>query len=83
MWPSLQQAGFERAQLAVGHGKGKIHGIADEARAWRDVWSAGHGVATIHDVPPVAELVDRLEREYLAACERPASAALRSQGTHQ
>jgi len=83
MWPSLQRAGFERAQLAVGHGKGKIHGIADEARAWRDVWSAGHGVATIHDVPPVAELVDRLEREYRAACERPASAALRTQGTHQ
>jgi len=83
MWPSLGRAGFERAQLAAGHGKGRIHGIADEARAWRDVWSAGHGVATIHDVPPVAELVDRLEREYLAACARPPSAALGTQGTHQ
>ncbi len=76
MWPSLQQAGFDRAELAAGHGKGKLHGISDEARAWRDVWSAGHGVATIHDVPPVAELVDRLAQEYLAACAMPPSPAL-------
>lgn len=76
MWPSLEKAGFERAQLAVGHGKGKIHDMADEARAWRDVWSAGHGVASIHDVPAVAELVDRLAAEYRAACALPPSAAL-------
>lgn len=77
MWPSLEKAGFERAALAAGWGKGKIHGIADEARAWRDVWSAGHGVATIHDLPTVAELVERLAREYRDACKLPASAVLR------
>ncbi|THF65371.1 NAD(P)H-dependent flavin oxidoreductase [Pseudothauera rhizosphaerae] len=76
LWPSLQRAGFDREQLSVNFGKGKIHAIADEARAWRDVWSAGHGVATIHDVPPVAELVDRLAAEYRAACALPASPAL-------
>lgn len=76
MWPSLEKAGFERAQLAAGHGKGKIHDMADEARAWRDVWSAGHGVASIHDVPAVADLVDRLAAEYRAACALPPSAAL-------
>lgn len=77
MWPSLAQAGFERAALTAGTGKGKIHGIADEARAWRDVWSAGHGVSTIHDLPAVAELVERLAREYRAACDLPASPVLR------
>ncbi|ANQ86989.1 NAD(P)H-dependent flavin oxidoreductase [Azoarcus olearius] len=76
MWPSLEKAGFERAQLAAGHGKGQIHDMSDEARAWRDVWSAGHGVAAIHDVPPVAELVARLAAEYQAACALPPSAAL-------
>ncbi len=76
LWPSLERAGFDREQLSVGFGKGKIHGIADEAKAWRDVWSAGHGVATIHDVPPVAELVDRLAAEYRAACALPPSAAV-------
>lgn len=76
LWPSLEKAGFERAQLLAGHGKGKIHDMSDEARAWRDVWSAGHGVATIADVPPVAELVDRLAAEYRTACALPPSAAL-------
>ena len=76
MWPSLEKAGFERAALQAGSGKGKLHDLGDEARAWRDVWSAGHGVATIHDVPSVGELVDRLEVEYRAACAQPPSPAL-------
>ncbi|GAA4173495.1 nitronate monooxygenase [Gryllotalpicola koreensis] len=36
-------------------------------REWRDIWSAGHSASGIHDVAPVAEIVDRLEREYHAA----------------
>jgi nitronate monooxygenase len=36
-------------------------------KAWRDVWSAGHGVGAIDDLPPVSDLVDRLAREYHAA----------------
>jgi len=38
-----------------------------ESRAWKDIWSAGQGVGTIDDVPAVAELVERLVREYRAA----------------
>lgn len=78
MWGSLEKAGFEREALAAGTGKGRIHGIGDEARAWRDVWSAGHGVSTIHDVPPVAELVARLAAEYRAACALPVSVGVRA-----
>ena len=77
MWPSLKQAGFERDQLAVSAGKGKLHNIGDEARAWKDVWSAGHGVATIRDIPSVAELVTRLAAEYRQACNLPSSSATR------
>lgn len=36
-------------------------------KAWRDVWSAGHSVAGISGVLPVADLVDQLEAEYLTA----------------
>ena len=51
-----------------------MSGLANsEARTWKDIWSAGHGIATIHDVPSVAELVDRLAREYRGACTVPAS----------
>jgi nitronate monooxygenase len=31
---------------------------------WRDIWSAGQGVGTIHDVPPAGEVVARMRREY-------------------
>jgi nitronate monooxygenase len=41
-----------------------------DAKAWRDIWSAGHGVAGIDTVLPVAELVDQLAREYEAARAR-------------
>jgi nitronate monooxygenase len=41
--------------------------IPAHIKAWRDVWSAGHAVGLIEDVPSVAELVDRLETEYRAA----------------
>ena len=34
-----------------------------EAKAWRDIWGCGQGIGAVHDVPSVAELVDRLERE--------------------
>ncbi len=36
-------------------------------KAWRDIWGAGQGVGTIADAPTVAELVERLKSEYLAA----------------
>jgi nitronate monooxygenase len=75
LWPSLERAGYSREELSVGFGKGQLKPIADEAKAWRDVWSAGQGVATIHDVPGVGEMVGRLEREYRAACGLPVSAS--------
>lgn len=40
-----------------------------EAKAWKTIWSAGHGVATIQDVVSIADLVDRLKREFLVALE--------------
>ncbi len=65
---SLEAAGVDagggaRNDLAAELEKGEV-------RAWRDIWSAGQGVAAIEDVPPVAELVARLEREYEEARAR-------------
>ncbi len=34
------------------------------SKAWKDIWSAGHGVLTIHDIPSVKDLVDKLVAEY-------------------
>lgn len=46
--------------------------IPETIQAWRDVWSGGHGVGTIDDIPSVGELVDRLVDEY----EQAARAAM-------
>ena len=52
--------------------------VDTEARLWKDLWSAGQGVATIHDVPSVAELVERIAGEYRSACAVPSSPAVRN-----
>ncbi len=39
------------------------------AKRWKDIWSAGHGVADIHEIKPIAAIVDDLKREYRAARE--------------
>lgn len=43
--------------------------IPEAVKAWRDVWSGGHGVGSIDDIPSAATLVDRLEAEYKAAAK--------------
>lgn len=40
-----------------------------EAKAWKEVWSAGQGVGSIRDLPGAAELCARLGDEYRAAAE--------------
>jgi len=34
---------------------------------WKDVWSAGHSVSGVSDVPTVAALVERVRADYLVA----------------
>ncbi len=61
--PSLVAAGLDPDNLPD-HGKMDMEG---EAKAWRDVWSAGQGVGGITDLPDVATLAGRLVDEYRAA----------------
>jgi nitronate monooxygenase len=35
-----------------------------KAKAWKDIWGAGQGVGSVHDIPTVRELVLRMESEY-------------------
>ncbi len=36
----------------------------DAAKRWRDIWSAGHGVAQIEQVQPIGEIVEQIIKEY-------------------
>lgn len=74
---SLEKAGFPPERLVPGQGKAALKDLDTEATAWRDIWSAGQGAASIHDIPGVHDLVHRLEKEYLSACTLPRSGALR------
>jgi nitronate monooxygenase len=65
---SVAAAGLDPANLPAAD-KGKMD-YGSGRKAWRDIWSAGQGVGQIEDVPGVAELVDRLQREYVAAGAR-------------
>jgi nitronate monooxygenase len=40
------------------------------AKRWKDIWSAGHSVSGVSDVPSVAELVERTAAEYARASKR-------------
>jgi len=47
--------------------------ISVAPKAWKDVWSAGHGVGGITQVQSVAQVVDELQEQYLACLAEEAS----------
>jgi len=63
---SLLAAGLDPDRLPPPKGLLKPD-LPEGIKAWRDVWSGGHGVGLIDDVLPTAELVTRLRGEYAAA----------------
>ena len=44
-----------------------------KAKAWKDIWGSGQGVGHVESIDSVADRVDQLEREYLAAKEELAT----------
>jgi nitronate monooxygenase len=70
---SILRCGLVPEELDITSGKpvGVFNPHENTAKAWKDVWSAGHGVGTIHDVPTVAELVERFKQEYREAARLP------------
>jgi len=66
---SLQAAGLTQEDLKketkIDFGKE----LDVDGKAWKTIWSAGQGVATINDVVPVSELVSTLKTEFIAAIQ--------------
>lgn len=72
--PSIEAAGVDLAsveiprhldfgaELAEARDAGET--IAGQAKAWKDIWSAGQGVGSIADVVSTEELIGRLREEY-------------------
>lgn len=75
---SVRNAGMDPDNLPEGD-KNKMNFGSEgssKAKAWRDIWSAGQGVGSVDDIPPVAELIDRLELEYRRTLARLGSGLL-------
>jgi len=70
MRPSIVAAGLDPDNLPE-HGR---MDLAEEAKVWKTIWSAGHGVGAISDAPATADLVARLASDYAAAKSRLAFA---------
>ena len=71
---SIEAAGLDPDNLPEGDFKTMNFGSGNEgeskAKAWRDIWGSGQGIGVVDRVESVADRVDRLEREYLAARAR-------------
>jgi nitronate monooxygenase len=63
---SVEKAGLDPAYLpdaskdTMNFGSGG----GSKAKAWKDIWGAGQGVGSVHDIPSTQALVLRMEVEY-------------------
>jgi len=67
---SLIAAGHDPANMPEDK-KPNFEDAHDDAKAWKNVWSAGQGVGAVRAQEPMAQIVARLEQEYSAACSLP------------
>lgn len=74
--PSLQAMGITEEMLSrkkkIDFGE-ELTVQEDEAKAWSTIWSAGQGVAAIHDSPSVHDLILELKSEFKSALQEQTS----------
>lgn len=68
---SIERSGFNPSK-EVAEGPFSVENEISTMRAWRDIWSAGHGVKDVRAVEPAAEIITRFADEYARARTRPA-----------
>jgi len=70
---SLSRCGFDPRKLDLRHPRVETSPNGSPIRPWKEIWSAGQGVAGIEDVLRARELVARLAAEYRMALATPAA----------
>ncbi|TNC82973.1 MAG: nitronate monooxygenase [Oleiphilus sp.] len=70
--PSIARAGIDLERF---QGKNAVDLDLGDSNAWKDIWSAGHGVSGIDAVMSVEALVNQLKEEYANAVSKPAFGA--------
>jgi nitronate monooxygenase len=72
--PSLLAAGIDLDVLRTTL-PGKVVAAQENKKRWKDIYTAGHGVGNIEDVPDAAELCRRLIAQYREARKSVPAAA--------
>jgi nitronate monooxygenase len=67
--PSIRNAGLDPDNLPQSDPSKMNFGSSGDAKAWRDIWGCGQGIAAITEIPTAGDLVARLAREYTAALD--------------
>jgi hypothetical protein len=66
--PSMLAQGLDPAEFGIGTPQFTMDRLSGNGaaapRRYRDIWSAGHSVSGVRDVPDVADVVSRLAAEY-------------------
>lgn len=81
--PSIRKAGLD-PELLVKKDKVDFNDMQKEtnAKAWRDIWSAGHGVGAIDRIESAADIIGHLEAEYSEALKNINQQAAKFNGVH-
>lgn len=64
--PAIRAAGLDPAALRP-KDRVEIGDPQGATKAWKNIWSAGHGVGSITAIEPAAAIVERFARDYAAA----------------
>lgn len=67
---SLVAAGYDPANMPK-EKTPNFENALDDAKAWKNVWSAGQGVGAVTAIEPMAQIAERLKQEYGVACSLP------------
>ena len=79
--PSIAAAGLDpddlpqRGAIDIAKDINAAERDKSDSKRWKDIWSAGHSVSGVADIPSVAELVARTAAEYEAAIAARSSRA--------
>lgn len=63
---SVRIAGFDEEALRS-HAQIDFSNAADHGKAWKDIWSAGHGVGNVREADRLEAIVDALAAEFAAS----------------
>ncbi|MFY0620007.1 NAD(P)H-dependent flavin oxidoreductase [Shimia sp.] len=68
---SVENAGMDPEDLPLGDVKSMDFGSdREKPKAWKTIWGSGQGIGAVKEVATTADLVGRLEREYVSAWKR-------------